>query len=155
MPNDKSNIFDGINTTWTRVKGGKEIGEILTEVERNFDFKNPSASVSELVKAYSLIQKLEDEHWKSQKTKEIKAIIEACTGLYLEAVATESSATFGDEVTVNLEAINRSNVSMRLAVFGVNPIEMFVVKDKDYGILLKNKQHEKQSIYYIFISKRC
>ncbi len=146
MPTNKENLFEGINTTWTRVKGGKEIGEILSNVEKNFDFKNPSASVSELVKAYSLIQKLEDEHWKNQKTKEIKKIIEACAGLYLETVATESSATYGDEVTVNFEAINRSDVSMRLVGLAVNPIYAGVYKDKSNGNLLNNKKLEVEPI---------
>ena len=39
LPKDKSNIFDGINTTWKRVKGGKAIGDILKTVETNFNFK--------------------------------------------------------------------------------------------------------------------
>ena len=41
FPKDKSNVFDGIDTTWNRVKGGKEIGNILETVEQNFNFKNP------------------------------------------------------------------------------------------------------------------
>lgn len=114
MPKNKENIFDGINTTWTRVKGGKEIGEILVSVENDFNFKNPSASITELVTAYKLIQQLKNEHWKNQKTKEIKAIIFACSGLYLEAVANESSATFGGDVSLNVEVVNRSDVNMHL-----------------------------------------
>lgn len=145
MPENKQNLFEGINTTWTRVKGGKEIGEILSKVERNFDFRNPSASVSGLMKAYALIQKLEDEHWKNQKTKEIKAIIEACAGLYLEAVATESSATYGDEVTVRFEAINRSDVSMRLAALITIPKNGWIDKQKN-NFLIKNKQFEVEQL---------
>ena len=146
MPKDKTNIFDGINTTWTRVKGGKEIGEILSKVENDFDFKNPSASISDLLKAYKLIQQLENEHWKNQKTKEITAIIEACAGLYLEAVATESSATKGSEITVKIEAINRSDVSMHLTGLIVNPIAAWVYKEKSHGLLLKNKKLEIEDV---------
>jgi LmbE family N-acetylglucosaminyl deacetylase len=112
FPINKSNIFDGIDTTWNRVKNGKEIGEILYNVEKNFDFKNPSASVTELIKAYSLIQKLDDEHWKTIKTEEIKKIIAACCGLYLEAVADSQEVANGNKTTVNLEVINRSDVKM-------------------------------------------
>ncbi|PHR71862.1 MAG: LmbE family protein [Lutibacter sp.] len=136
MPKDKTNVFDGINTTWTRVKGGKEIGEILSKVESDFDFKNPSASVSELLKAYKLIQKLENEHWKTQKTKEITAIIVACTGLYLEAVATESSATIGSEVSFKFEIINRSEFPMKLRTVGISSLE---IAENPYIILQNNK----------------
>uniref|UniRef100_UPI0037BF979F PIG-L family deacetylase n=1 Tax=Flavobacterium sp. TaxID=239 RepID=UPI0037BF979F len=57
---DKTNLFEGIDTSWNRVNGGNAIGEILNAVEKNFDFKNPSASIQELVKAYNLIQKLDN-----------------------------------------------------------------------------------------------
>ncbi len=109
---DKNNLFEGIDTSWNRVKGGKEIGEILTKVEKNFDFKNPAASVPELVKAYSLIEELKDNYWKALKSEEIKNIIAASTGLYLEAVAERPDATRGSEIKVKCEAINRSTVPM-------------------------------------------
>ncbi len=109
LPKDKSNLFDGINTTWTRVKGGKAIGELLSKVENNYDFKNPSASLPDLVKAYQLISKLEDKHWRIIKTEELKAIIYACSGLYIEAVADTNHATPASSVNVNLEIINRNS----------------------------------------------
>jgi LmbE family N-acetylglucosaminyl deacetylase len=80
---DKTNLFEGIDTTWNRVNEGKAIGDILSNVEKNFDFKNPAASIPELVKAYSLIENLEDKHWKNIKSEEIKKIIAACAGLYI------------------------------------------------------------------------
>jgi LmbE family N-acetylglucosaminyl deacetylase len=110
---DKTNLFEGIDTSWNRVNGGNAIGEILNAVEKNFDFKNPSASIQELVKAYNLIQKLDNQHWKAVKTEEIKKIIAACSGLYLEAVAESQSVTTGNSIKVKLEAINRSSVPMK------------------------------------------
>jgi LmbE family N-acetylglucosaminyl deacetylase len=110
---DKTNLFEGIDTTWNRVNGGNAIGAILNAVEKNFDFKNPSASIPELVKAYELIQKLDNQHWKTVKTEEIKKIIAACSGLYLEAVAESQSVSTGNSIKVKLEAINRSSVPMK------------------------------------------
>lgn len=121
LPKDKTNLFEGIDTTWNRVKGGKAIGDILINVERNFDFKNPSASIPDLVKAYDLIQKLEDNHWKNLKSEEIKKIIAACAGLYLEAIADTQEATPGSTVKVKLEAINRSTVNMDLNAIATFP----------------------------------
>lgn len=111
---DKSNIFDGIDTTWNRVKNGKEIGEILLNVQKNFDFKNPSASVPELLKAYILIEKLEDEHWKTIKVEEIKKIIASCTGLYLEAISDSQEVTIDSKLKLKIEVVNRSNINMNL-----------------------------------------
>lgn len=114
LPTDKSNIFEGVDTTWNRVKGGAAIGAVLKNVQDNYDFKNPSASIPELVRAYAMIQKLEDGHWKEIKTKEIKGIIEACAGLYLEATANTNHASPGSTVSLNLEVINRSASNIRL-----------------------------------------
>jgi len=110
----EKNVFEGIDTSWNRVKGGKAIGEILSKVEREFDFTNPSKSVPELIKAYRLILKLEDEHWRQIKLEEIKNIIYHCSGLFLEAVAIAPYTTVGRKVDVKIEAINRSNIPIKL-----------------------------------------
>ena len=123
---NKSNIFEGIDTSWNRVKGGKAIGEILASVEKNFNFKNPSASISELVKAYSLIQQLEDTHWREIKSEEIKKIIAGCAGLYLEAVTDVQEATPGSTIKVKLEATNRSEIGMNLNTINTVPSTMSI-----------------------------
>ncbi|OMP29914.1 PIG-L family deacetylase [Mangrovimonas sp. DI 80] len=120
MPNDVNNIFEGINTSWTRVKGGEAIGDILKNVEEHYNFQNPSASIPQLMEAYKLIQNLEDTHWKTIKTEEIKQIIAACAGLYLEAAADTNHATAGSSVQLNIEAINRSNANINLQSFNIN-----------------------------------
>ncbi|MBF6640827.1 PIG-L family deacetylase [Flavobacterium sp. J49] len=135
MPKDKTNLFEGIDTTWNRVKGGKEIGDILTAVEKNFDFKNPSASIPELVKSFALIEALEDKHWKTIKSEEIKEIIAACAGLYLEAVADAQEVTPGSPLKIKIEAINRSNIAINLE--GIGTVPVYAADQKD-NIPLKN-----------------
>lgn len=115
LSKDNSNIFEGIDTSWNRVKGGKIIGDLLQNVEGNFNFKNPSASIPDLVKAYAMIQQLEDEQWKALKSEEIKKIIAGCAGLYLEAVSSTQEIVSNSIMKVKLEAINRSAINMKLA----------------------------------------
>ncbi|MDD7913150.1 PIG-L family deacetylase [Polaribacter ponticola] len=114
-PKDKNDVFSGINTTWNRIEKGGEIGDILYDVEKNFDFVNPSKHLPKLMEAYQKIQLLEDAHWRTIKAKQIKTIIEACAGLYLEASAISSSGTPNSNINVNFEALNRSNVAIELA----------------------------------------
>lgn len=113
-PKDKNDIFSGINTTWNRVKGGGEIGDILYEIEKNFDFVNPSKHLPQLLKAYKKVQRLEDKHWRNIKEKQLLEIIEACAGLYLEASAVSSSAVPNSTIQVNFEALNRSTTDIDL-----------------------------------------
>ena len=133
--NDNTNLFEGIDTSWNRVQGGKAIGDILLAIEKNFDFKNPSASIPELVKAYTLIQNLSDKHWKEVKTEEIKKIIAACAGLYFEAVADVQEITPDSPLKIKLEVINRSSIPMKLT--GIGAIPTYETKEKKI-IDLKN-----------------
>ncbi len=114
MPKNKSDLFEGINTTWSRLDGGEAIGEILQLVERNFNFKDPSVHVPDLMKAYLALQKLPESFWKKVKMEELNQIIADCAGLFLEAVAHSVSVAPKGEVSVTIEAVNRSNISMSL-----------------------------------------
>ena len=119
FPEDTSNLFSGIDTSWNRVEGGLAIGNILNKVEANFNFTDPSSHINELMEAYKLITNLKDSHWKTIKTKEVKAIIEACVGLYLEASANTPTASNMSEVKLNLEVLNRSEKTIELISYTI------------------------------------
>lgn len=122
---NKDNIFEGVDTTWNRIEGGKAIGDILQNVEINYNYRNPSASIPELVKAYTLIQNLKDSYWRNYKSDEIKKIISGCAGLYLEAIADVQETTPGSTISVKLEAINRSDANINwTAITTIPPSEV-------------------------------
>ncbi len=116
-----NDVFEGIDTSWNRVKGGDAVQKIIDNIIKEYDFKNPAKSIPGLSKAYAQIQNIKDEHWKNIKTKEIKALITACSGLYLEAVANTNLGTKGDEITLKIEAINRSAIAMQLNKAVITP----------------------------------
>ena len=125
---DKNNLFSGINTTWNRIEGGGEVGNILYEIEENFNFNNPSQHIAQLLEAYLLIKELKDDHWRSVKTKEIKTIIEACLGLYIEASAISSTSVPNSEIVINFELINRSSFPIELISFQPNTTSSKIYK---------------------------
>ncbi|MGO3182875.1 MAG: PIG-L family deacetylase [Aequorivita sp.] len=102
-----NNLFEGINTNWSRLDGGKEIGAILNQVEANFNFKNPSEMLPQLLKAYPLVSNLKDTHWRDIKLKELKQLILDCSGIFIEAASEENSVNPNQDFKVNIEAINR------------------------------------------------
>lgn len=138
-PIERDNLFDGIDTSWNRVKNGKPIGDLITNIIVKYDFSNPSASIPDLVKANTMIEALEDDHWKSLKSAAVKNIIASCAGLYLEAVATEQEATPGSTIKLTLEAINRSPIEMQLASVTSLPDN----KNTPQNILLKNNNDKR------------
>ncbi|WP_431123832.1 PIG-L family deacetylase [Flagellimonas flava] len=114
-----NNLFDGINTTWSRIKGGKAIGDILYKVEENFNYSNPSVHVPDLVQAYTLLQAVEDEHWKNLKSEALQELILDCAGLYMEVSADSGSTTIGDQAKLNIEIVNRSAQLIKLQEISV------------------------------------
>lgn len=114
LPKGQKDVFEGINTTWTRIPEGVAIASILENVEKNFNFQNPSVHLKDLTKAYLLIQKIEDSYWKNQKSEHIKNIILACSGLYLEIVASSESVTKSEKFDLNFEIVNRSNSTLKV-----------------------------------------
>ncbi|CAM4162510.1 PIG-L family deacetylase [Flavobacterium weaverense] len=128
---DKKSLFEGIDTSWNRVKGGKPIGDLLTKVAKEYDFKNPSESIPNLAKAYSMIQALDENHWAPLKLAEIKEAIASCAGLYLEAVAQIQEATPGSTIKVKIEAINRSSNSIELTSITSLPNNSTTTQNRD------------------------
>ena len=127
------NLLEGIDTTWSRVSGGAPVGELLLKAARSFDPERPASVVPTLMKASEALDDLPEGHWKAVKRKELNRAIQACLGLYLEVrVGTnalsrrfrsesptrpgiaEYSATPGDTVMLNVEAINRSELVVTL-----------------------------------------
>lgn len=114
FPETNTNIFAGIDTSWRRLENGGPIGKILNQVQQDYNFKNPAASVPKLLEAYKLIQDLKNEHWRKIKSEAIEDIILAASGIYLEVVAENETAVPGEKIELSIEAINRSAVSTTL-----------------------------------------
>lgn len=134
---DRKNLFEGIDTSWNRVKNGGSIDQKLATIEQQFDFKNPAASIPQLIEVYAMIQQLEENHWKKIKSEELKQIIIGCSGLFLEAVAETQSSTPGSVLKIKLEAINRSNQKMMLKSIQTMPISQTSVFEE---LSLENNQ---------------
>ncbi|NNL08880.1 MAG: LmbE family protein [Croceitalea sp.] len=116
---DNTDIFDGINTTWSRIKGGEAIGKILYDVEANFNFKDTSIHIPQLIQAYQLMQNIEDGHWRKLKSKAMEELILACGGIFIEANAESASSNPGTVIKLTIQALNRSNTSVLIKELGV------------------------------------
>ena len=120
-----NNLFEGINTTWSRLEGGKEIEAILKPLETNFNFKNPSSMLPELLKAYPLILNLKDEHWRNVKLEQLKQLILDCSGIFIEATSEENTINPNENFKVTIEAVNRGNAEVILKSIE-NPSERII-----------------------------
>ena len=110
----ENKIFDGIDISWSRIQGGKSIKPLVDKMLLNFNPVQPANSVDELLLIRTKISSLKDAFWKEQKIKEVDKLIQACLGLFLEAKTDQHSYTHGDSIKIQVEAVNRSNVSVSL-----------------------------------------
>ena len=141
FPQNKLNLFDGINTRWSRIEGGQKIGDILYPLEDNFNFTDPSMMIPELLKAYQKLSELPENHWKTIKLKELKNLIADCAGLYLEAVSNQQNVVPNGDVTISIEAINRSDIQIDIKHIS-SPIIIFPASLKKYSL----KRNEKYNL---------
>lgn len=146
LAKDKNNLFEGINTTWSRVKGGEAIGKILNDIEAHFNFKDPSVHIPKLIEAYHLVSKLEDEHWRTIKKQELENIILASAGLFFEGVSSEQSTNPDSDFTLKLEAVNQGAQDVELvAVTFLNNPENGIIQGKNW--IRTNRSRPKKITY--------
>ena len=107
-------IFDGVNTTWSRVPGGAAIGSMLDEIDRTYDEAEPEKSIPALLRVYRAVEKLKDDPWVAFKKSELREVVRLCAGLWVDALTSEGSAIPGSEIKVTVSAINRSSYPFRL-----------------------------------------
>lgn len=109
-----SSLFEGIDMTWERVSGGKEISKMIDRIAEEFDPEHPYASVKALFGLRDLIGKSSDEYWRNIKIREVNELIIACTGLYVSATTGQKVVSPGDSIYTTFTALNRSGLEIDL-----------------------------------------
>ena len=107
-------IFDGVNTTWTRVKNGEKVKPLVERAIREFTPEKPSASIPVLLQIRKEITALENSVWKTRKLAEVNQLIQDCAGLYLEVTANNFWAAPGELVIATIELLNRSESEIQI-----------------------------------------
>ncbi|UOQ55353.1 PIG-L family deacetylase [Hymenobacter cellulosivorans] len=115
--------FEGIDQSWNRVPGGAAIGKMIDEVIRKYDASNPSASVAGLLKVRSALavksvawngNAPDLSFWQHEKREQVDNLIKACLGLYIEATASEAAIAASQHLQLNIEALNRSALPVKM-----------------------------------------
>jgi LmbE family N-acetylglucosaminyl deacetylase len=109
-----NNPFDGINTQWSRVKGGEPIGKAIEKIIENFDFSAPHKIAVPLLEVKAMIAQLENEHWKAIKTEEINTLILNCLGMELQFNAKIPYGVLGEKIQLQFVVNHPSPLNIRL-----------------------------------------
>ncbi len=130
----RKDMFDGVNTTWTRLKGGDKIKPLVDRVIREFIPEKPALSIPMLLQIRKAINTLESSVWKSRKLLEVNQLIQDCAGLYIEATANNYWAAPTEPVLATMELLNRSEVDIQVVSVHSTDLGM----DSVMNVSLKN-----------------
>lgn len=105
---ENKDIFSGINTSWSRYKGGDVIQKKIASILQKYQVTNPSLILDDLFELYALMQKLPDQSTIGYKLDALRNLIRQCMGLYAEVTTSDYIYAVGDSIRFNIELINRS-----------------------------------------------
>ena len=125
----KNDMLEGIDLSWNKVDGGKEIHSLIQKTINEFNNENPSASLDNLFLIYEKISNLKDEYWKEVKLKEITELIRSCSGIWIEAIADNEFISIGDTLKVKSSIVNRSDISLSFSSVSLRNLTKGYIKN--------------------------
>lgn len=145
-----SDLFEGIDTGWSRYPGGEAAGTLLERAAAEFDPDRPQASVPLLIQAHEAIERLRataewsdrNKPWLEGKKHDLLEAIRECAGIAIDVAAGDSTVTPGGEIPVSVTVVNRSDYPFRLSMVA----SLFASPSKAPGTKLENNQPVKTDL---------
>ncbi len=110
----KTDLFEGIDLSWSRVDKGKSIEKLFRKAYQNFNSEDPTTIVPLLLEASKELKNIPDEYWRKIKQNELLYIIQSCLGLRIAATAKKYQVVADDSLNISLNVINRSDFPLQL-----------------------------------------
>lgn len=108
-------LFDGVDLTWKRVKGGETVASLVQQAISSFRADNPSASLPALATIYRALEKLDaNAPYVQDKKQEVKNLIAECAGLWFETNPVDYAGTPGEATKLTVSVVNRSKSTIKL-----------------------------------------
>ncbi|PKP51097.1 MAG: LmbE family protein [Bacteroidetes bacterium HGW-Bacteroidetes-12] len=116
----ENNIFSGIDLTWNKVEGGKEISKLISKATLEFNVEQPEKIVPTLLQVFQKIRAIPATNNLSYvKLFEAQQLIASCLGLYAEFVAEDYTTTEYTKLNASINIVNRSNINVVLTNIGI------------------------------------
>lgn len=117
----KNDLMDGVDISWSRVKGAELIQGKINNIIQQYRFDQPEKSVDSLVALYKAIWNISDKTvWVEKKLEEVKNLIVACSGLFFEATSDEEYAVLGEKMNINFFVNKRRDARVQIEAIRMN-----------------------------------
>lgn len=106
-------LFDGIDTTWSRIPNGAAIGDRIAAIIEDFNPLDPSSSIPALLELRKAMSGMNDNYLIPERLQILDRIITASLGLYVESTVPSPEAVPGEEIALQHTTIVRSRHPVR------------------------------------------
>ena len=107
----KTDLFEGIDLSWSRFPGTRDVAARLREARQGYSADRPAALLPQLLRALQALRALPPETLAEPllqaKATELEEALRAAAGLWVEAIADRQRAAPGDHLTVNAAVLAR------------------------------------------------
>ena len=136
----KNGLLEGITTSWNKFKGTEKLQKLIDDCIRKFNPQLPDKSTVDLIAIYRELKGLDEKdakqnYWKQKKLKETETLILACSGLWMEAMATDYIGIPGQDINITTQVVNRNKGSIKL-----NGISFLKQTDTATALILKQNE---------------
>ena len=131
-------VFEGIDTTWSRVPGGASVAALVEKARDGFTGLHAETLLPLLVEARSKILAMNDA-LATRKLHEIDDAIGLISGLWVDAAADKYAATPGANVKVSITALARVPVQATLVAVKLTGMEGVPQLDVAPAVLVYNQ----------------
>jgi hypothetical protein len=100
-------LFDGVDLTWSRVPGGEAIEPLVRRIQKAYRPDEPGVLLPLLANLHRRLDELPDGYWVERKRGEVKQIMGAVAGLWLDATTDLPDAPPGSQVQVKIEVLSQ------------------------------------------------
>ena len=152
----KDDLFEGINQYWNRFPSTAGLQKKIDECIKKYNLESPEKIIPDLVNIHAQLQLLDEKdptlkYWKAQKLNEAKKLLLNCSGLWMEATATDFTGIPGTAVDITAQIISRNIGQVkvnRISFFGQSDTVMGTNLKQDELITIKHKELLPQQTLY-------
>ena len=108
-----TDLFEGVDTTWTRVPGGAEIARSIGETIAGFNPQDAAAALPALLAIRRRLAAVPADPMVSDKRDQLDRIIQACVGLEVDTVVDRAEVVPGERVQLRHMVVVRTSIPVR------------------------------------------
>ncbi|HJV49802.1 MAG TPA: PIG-L family deacetylase [Geothrix sp.] len=146
----KADLFEGIDTTWSRFPGTQQVATLLREARQTFRAEHPTASLPALGRALAALRALPlpSEPLVQLKIAELEDLMRAAAGLWVEAIADRQRVAPEDALTIHAAVLARGGAPLRLeslSLEAVTPLGVRTLDTHSQGQALTDNDPKKET----------